>query len=223
AVRLHAAEDVADVSRIAGQILRRFEPQASTHRQCAWRRAGAMGRRPDRAVRRADGDPERVPDWTTHRLIVADEAGKNREPRRVRRGPALRTPDVGREIEHRAGVGFPALRAAVPPRGEELVQAPAIAIDDEQVAIAARPAARRAAFDEAGLCRRGRRDRISGLTGEATVALVAIRDEGHRDARLAAADADVWNAVRRRSEVRMRRARPADEVDVRARLRIDGR
>ncbi len=182
-----------------------------------------MRRGPDMAVGRADGDPQRVPDRTTHRFVVANQAGKNREPRRVRRRPALGTTGVGGEIEDRAGVGFPALGAAVPPRGEQLEQPPAIAIDDEQVAIAARPAARHSAFDEVRLRRRDRRNRISGLPAEAAVAFAAIRDEGHRDARLTAADADIRDPVRRRSEVRMRRARAADEVDVGARLRIDGR
>ena len=82
-------------------------------------------------------------------FVIADKTGQYRETRGIRRSPAFRTPHVGREIEHRAGVGLPALRAAVPPRGEQLVQTPAIAIDDEQVTIAARASARYSAFDEA--------------------------------------------------------------------------
>ena len=64
---------------------------------------------------------------------------------------------------------------------------------------------------------------IAGLRAKPAIAFVAVVDERDRRARLAAADADVRNAVRRRTEVRMERARAADEVDERVRLRIDRR
>ena len=180
-----------------------------------------MRRRPDGAIGGANGDPQRVPDRTTHGFVEAHQAGKNRESGRVGRRPSLWTPGVGGEVEDGTGVGFPSLRSPIPSRGEQLEQPPAIAIDDEQVAIAARPAAWHSALDEARLRRRDRRNRISGLAAEAAVAFAAVGDEGHRDARLAAADADIRDPVRWRSEVRMRRARAPDEVEVRARLWID--
>ena len=79
------------------------------------------------------------------------------------------------------------------------------------------------ALDEVGLRLRGVGNRIAALRAKAVVALVAVVDERHGHARLAAADADVRNAVRRRAEVGMRGPRAADEVDERIRLRIERR
>src|SRR4029077_4245778 len=64
---------------------------------------------------------------------------------------------------------------------------------------------------------------IAGLSAEARIAFAAVIDKGDRHAGLAAADARVGDAVRRRPEVGMRAARAPDEVDVGVRLRIDRR
>jgi hypothetical protein len=78
------------------------------------------------------------------------------------------------------------------------------------------------ALDEVRLRLCGVRNRIAALRARPVVALVAVVDERHGHARLAAADADVWNAVRRRAKVGMRGPRAADEVDERIGLRTRG-
>src|SRR5438128_2396628 len=91
------------------------------------------------------------------------------------------------------------------------------------MAIAVEAAARHPALDEVRLRLRGVGNRIARLASIPRVALAAVVDEGHRGARRGPAHADVRDAVRRRTEVGMRRARPSNEVDVRIRPRIDRR
>src|SRR5262245_36665025 len=115
-----------------------------------------------------------MPDRAAHGFVVANQAWQYREARGVRWRPSVRPPCIRREIEDRARPGFPALRASIPVRGEQLEQQPAIAIDDEQMAIAARPATRHATLDVVRLRRRCGWNRIAGLTAESVVALAAV-------------------------------------------------
>src|SRR5262249_49060790 len=96
-------------------------------------------------------------------------------------------------------------------------------IDDEQVTITAGSPTSDTSFDEIGLRPCGVRNRITILAAGASVAFVAVIHERDRDARLAAAHSYIWNAVRRRTEVRMRSTRASNEIDVGVRLWIDRR
>src|SRR4029450_10159022 len=103
---------------------------------------------PDVAIRTPYRHAECVTNRPTHRLVVADEARKNRQARGVRRGPSFRTACVGRQVEHGSRTRFPTAARCVPPRREQLEEHPPIAIDDEQVTIAAGSSTGNTAFDE---------------------------------------------------------------------------
>ena len=190
-----------------------------------------MGRGPDVAVGRAHGDAERVRDLGgAVGLVVADQTGKDREARGVRRRPGLGSPVVGIEIEDGAAVRLPPVGRGVPVGRAGFVEQPVVAIDDEQMPIAVRAATGNGSLDVAGLRLRFGRDRVSrGPSWCAIVALVPVRGPHGRDEGLIAGDNDVGNAVGRRPEVRVQAARrggvaadaAADEVDVPGRRRID--
>src|SRR5258705_12364547 len=91
------------------------------------------------------------------------------------------------------------------------------------MAIAAGSTAGHTTLDEVRLRLRSVRHRITVLPAKSGIALAAVIDEGDRHTRLAAADSDIRNAVRRRAKVGMGAASAPDEVDVCIRLRIDRR
>ena len=68
-------------------------------------------------------------------LVVAHQAGQDRQPGRVGRRPAVGPPAVRVHVEERARAGLPL--AAVVEDVVQLVEMRFVAIDDQQVAIAA--------------------------------------------------------------------------------------
>ena len=93
-----------------------------------------MRRGIDIAIRGAHGHAECVIDLVlAEDLVVAHEAWNDREPRGVRRCPAVGAPAVGVQIEEGARSRVP-LRAVVK-HVIELVEMTVVAIDDEQMAI----------------------------------------------------------------------------------------
>src|SRR5205823_7863000 len=95
-----------------------------------------MSRRPEEApVRLLSGEADRVFDGTRLHLVPADQPGKDRQPRRVRRGPAKWAQRVRAEGEDGARPGGPTGPTAC--EVEELVERAGIAVDDQRVAIAA--------------------------------------------------------------------------------------
>ena len=136
-------------------------------------------------------------------LVVPDEAGQDRQARGVGRRPALGTPAVRVQVEERAGAGVPL--AAVEEDVVELIQVAPIAIDDEQVAIAAAAPVDvpgLAALDPVRLGDRFVRNRIEGnaLIRRMidAVALVCVL-ELHRAQRHGAVDDRVRKAVHLRA------------------------
>ena len=106
-------------------------------------------------------------------VLVAGEAGQDRQAGGVGRRPAGRAELVRAEVEDRARAGPPAAaRGRV--EGEELVELAAVAVDDQRVPVAVRAAA--------ALDRDVRRDRVRAL-----VRLVRVLE---RDARLRLRAAD---------------------------------
>ena len=101
-------------------------------------------------------------------VLVAGEAGQDRQAGRVGGRPAGRAKLVRAEIEDRARAGLPAT-AAGRVEGEQLVELAAVAVDDQRVPVAVRAAA--------ALDRDVRRDRVRAL-----VRLVRVleRDAGLR-------------------------------------------
>ena len=135
------------------------------------------------ALRAADREAQGVVDHALlHDLVVADEAGVDRQPGGVGGGPAVGPQGVRAEVEHRARAGLPRRAAALRVGGEQLVELARGVVDHEHVAVAV---ARRAALD-----RRVRRDRV-----RARVALVVVL-EAHRHLRLAGADVHERDADR---------------------------
>ena len=90
-------------------------------------RRRARRREPQRVVDRAGGD-----------LVVASEAGQDREAGGVGRGPAGRPQVVGAEVEDRARAGRPAPPAVVRVGGEQLVVGARVAVDHDHVPVAGR-------------------------------------------------------------------------------------
>src|SRR5262245_46553426 len=123
-----------------------------------------MRRGPDVAVRTPHRHAERMTNGPTERLVVANEPRKNRQSGGVRRRPSFRTARVGRQVEHGSRTRFPTAARCVPPRREQLEEHTPIAIDDEQVTIAAGSSTGNTAFDEIRLRPRGVRNRITVLT-----------------------------------------------------------
>ena len=64
-------------------------------------------------LRARDRDAQRVVDAARAHLAVAREEGKDRQPRRVGRGPALRTQGVASQVKGGARARFPAGSVAV--------------------------------------------------------------------------------------------------------------
>src|SRR2546425_4266245 len=90
----------------------------------------------DVSVGRPHRDAKRVADLTrTEYLVVPHESGQYGESRRVCRRPPLRASGVGVQVEKCAGSREPP--AAVVKHIVEFVQEPPVAVDDEEVAVAA--------------------------------------------------------------------------------------
>ena len=136
-------------------------------------------------------------------LVVADEPGQDGQTRSVGAGPGIRPQVVGPQVPDRARPGMPARGRVL--RRVELVEAAAIAIDDEQVVIAA------------GLDQRMGGDRIG--TGVRLAGIV----EGHANQRPAPSHHVERNPVARiRAEVGMQPAVRADGRDHVCRVGRDG-
>ena len=124
------------------------EPLAHPRQVRVGEPAGEVGGGGDvRPARPPHRHPHRVPHHAAFQLVVADHGGKDRQPGRVGRGPAVGPQLVRAEIEHRRLRRLP---AAVGPQGlVELVEDAAGGIDDDGVPVAALrgacPAARRPA------------------------------------------------------------------------------
>ncbi len=195
-VGLERLEDHLYLGRIAGSGERGLEAHAHAHR---WQARGCAGarvvpcRRDESLLRARAGEAHRViEDATFHRLIVAHEPWKHRQPCSIRRGPVHRAKCVAVEVEHGAGPGVPT-RAAVQRMGVvQLVQLPVERIHREHVSVAR---AVGPALDRRR-ARKGIRPRV---------ALVGIV-ERHGHLRLRAAHQHVGNAVDR-AEVWMEVAR----------------
>src|SRR5258707_691015 len=111
-----------------------------------------MGCWPHRSVCLPHGYAKGVADGlAARRFVISHETRQDRETGGVSGGPSIGTSIVSRQVEDRAGVGRPVSSRFVPLRGVELEEQGAIAIDDEEMTIAARAAAWRSAFDEIGL------------------------------------------------------------------------
>ena len=145
-VGLHRPEDSLDLGGYAGDVLRRLEPKPRAHRQGSGCRTGAVRGRPDVAVRRAHGDAKRVADFA-----AAMASSYRASPGRIARPAASADvqPSGRRALLYRSNTApEPASqRSVVPSGGKQLEQHPAVAIDDNEVAIAARAAAGDGAFD----------------------------------------------------------------------------
>ena len=162
-------------------------------------------RRPHVSIRRPCGEAKRMRDLGgAVDVLIAHEAGKDREPGSVSGCPGVRPPAVDAQIEDRARAGIPSSSCRIPARREELVEHRAIAIDDEEMSIAGRATARNVTFDKVRLRPRFIRYRIARQPRNACVALGSVL-KGDRHSRLIAGHDYVRNAVRRRPEVRMKR------------------
>ena len=202
AVPFHRAEDPLHVRRERGDILARLQAQTRAERWRAAGGAGAMRRRPHVTVRGTRGDAEGVPDLTGRHLVVAHEAGKDRETGGVGRRPLLGAARVRRQIEYGTGARVPAACRGVPRRGKRLVEQPAIAIDDEQMAVTRRATAGLSPFD---VVRRRPGFIGNGVTRQSLdpgITFIVV-SECDRHPRLAAGDDDVGDAVWRWPEVGM--------------------
>ena len=92
-------------------------------------------------------------------LVVAREAGEDRQAGRVGRRPARRSEPVRPQVPDRARAGVPA--AARPRERVQLVEPARVAVDDQRVPVARRPRRRRCAGSGTGPCRSRRRSRSS--------------------------------------------------------------
>ena len=99
-----------------------------------------------------------------------------------------------------------------------------VPIDQDHVTVALVSAPRDSSLDVVGKRPRFHRDRIAGRpSGRTGIALIGIGDEGDRQERLVAGNADVRDSIGRGTEVGVKSARRADPVDQLLRLRIDRR
>ena len=89
-----------------------------------------------RAPRALGGEAQRVVDRAAAHLLVAREAGQDRQPGGVGRGPAARAQAVRAQVPDRARARAPAPAAGLRIGGEQLVQAAAVAVHDDHVAVA---------------------------------------------------------------------------------------
>ncbi len=195
-----ALQRLQDYPRLRREI-RRVEagPQAEAraHRRgsAAARAAVAVACRVHvRVVQGLGGEADRMVDLTPLDLVVANQAGQDRQPRRVGRGPAPRPEVVHTEVPDRARAGPPPLSAVLAPRLVQLVEPAAIPVQHEHVTV------RGALFD-----RRVRRDRIALPVGLAPVV------EAHGHPPLRCGDGHVGHA-----EVPDHGPVAAEVVDVRA-------
>ena len=114
-----------------------------------------MARRVDiRLACLVGGEAQRMPDRTGRDLVVADEAGQDRQARGVGTRPAGRAKRVRAQVPGRAAAGVPGAVEAV--GGEELEEPAAVLVDHEDVAVAAGTGP----FDEGR-----RRDRVPDVVG----------------------------------------------------------
>ena len=205
AVGLEALQDDPGRAVVAAQVEGRLQPEPGAHRRDVriGGGAGLVGGRADvAALGGGHGEPQRVVDVAGQHLVAADQAGQDRQPGGVGRGPAGRPERVRVQVEHRAGLRGPAAAAAGRP--VQLVQV-AVAGGDQHVRVAA------------GLDPGARRDRV-----RARVALVAVGGEPDRHLRLAGRHHAVRDAVGRvRAEVRVQEPAAADAGDPGRRARAD--
>src|SRR5689334_1610807 len=185
AVALERFGDHAGAAAEAAEPVARPEPQARPHRRraCARRVAGAVRGGMEPSVPGAvEGDADRVFEVARGDLVIADEAGEDRQPGGIGRGPRVRPAGARAQVPARARVGIPMPAAGLEERPVELVERAAGAVDDEHVTIAV------AAF--AALDRRGLRHRE-----RSRVALVAVGGVVDRKLRLAGVDDGVGEAI----------------------------
>ena len=229
AVGLHRLEDPAQWRSEAGDVRGRFQAQARPHRQGSGGRARLVRSREDIAVRGADGDAEGMADRPgCVSFVVAHQPGENREAGGVGARPAVRPAEIAVEGPDGARAGGPAL--TVPVQVVELEEEAVIAIDQQQVAVAARVGGTGvAAFDPLRLGLGLLGDGISGrAAGRAGIALVRIV-EIDRDERLAARHRGVRQSVDLglvtavAAEVGVHPPVRADELDESGARRVDRR
>src|SRR4051812_19540510 len=84
-----------------------------------------------------EGDPDRVFEPAAVDLVVADEAGEDRQTGGIRRGPGVGAAGARAQVPTGAGVGVPVGAATALEEGAvELIQRAAGAVDDKHVAVA---------------------------------------------------------------------------------------
>src|ERR1044072_36985 len=99
----------------AAEAVAGLEAQPHSHRRGAGAGcvAGAVGGGVDPGVAGAlEGDPDRVVEAAVGDLVVADEAGEDRQPGGVGRGPGVRPQGARAQVPADAGVGVPVGAAA---------------------------------------------------------------------------------------------------------------
>ncbi len=143
-------------------------------------------------------------------LVVARQAGEDREAGRIGGGPAGRAQPVRAEVPDRAGARSPSATLRV--EREELVELAGVAVDDQCMAIAVRAIP---AFDR----------HAAGNGVRAAVGLARVLE---RDPRLGCAPADDGDRdpdrsalPQARAEVRVQASLGADRADDRGRVRRD--
>ena len=160
-----------------------------------------------------EGDPDRVLDAPGADLVVADQAGEDRQPGCVGRGVAVGAQRRRAQVPDHARVGLPALRMPVGEGAVELVELAPGSVIGEHVAIAVGAAA--------SLDRRAERDPVLAVVG-----LRSVGGEPNLDLALALADHSIGEPVlARRAEVGMEHvaAVGVDVGDDLVRARVDGR
>src|SRR5205823_669564 len=131
-VALQRNQDDARLARVRTHVEARLEADAQAHRRevRVGQAAGEVPRWIDVCAARAlNREPERVVDHAAARLVVAREAGKDRQAGRVRGCPACRSDLVRAQAPGRTGPGVPA--AALRRETAELVEAAGGAVDQQ--------------------------------------------------------------------------------------------
>ncbi len=166
------------------------------------------------AVGGADRDAKGMANLVcSEHFVVANQPGKDGEPRGIGRRPAFRTPGIRSQIEDGAGAGLPSSCRRVPARSPGLVEPRPVPLEDEQVPVAVIAPTGYRSFDVVGHCFRLFGDGIArGRSGCSRITLVAEENELHRDERLGLGDSHVRDPERRRPEIRVKR-RVTDPLD----------
>ena len=111
----------------------------------------------ERAPRALGREAQRVVDRAAAHLLVAGQAGQDRQPGGVRRRPAARAQAVRAQAPDRARAGAPAPAAGLRVGGVQLVQPAAVPVHDDHVPVAVGVAP--------ALDRRAPRDRVAAAVG----------------------------------------------------------